>query len=174
MIRTLFGIIRFFFIRLFNDIKIGNRCRLDLSSDMMTEKNSKIIIGDRFFTRNRCDVRAVNGWHLYIGNDVFLNNNVNIVAMREIKIGNNVKIGHNVLIIDHDHDYLNDIDSFNTDSIEIGDGTWIGAGVIILKGVKIGCNCVIAAGTILTKNVDSNSIVLNKLNTTTTSIRKEE
>ncbi|ELA59269.1 TPA: acyltransferase [Enterococcus faecium] len=43
-------------------------------------------------------------------------------------------------------------------SIEIGDGTWIGIGTIILPGVKIGSGCVVDAGALVNKDLDSNAI----------------
>ncbi len=42
--------------------------------------------------------------------------------------------------------------------IEVGDGTWIGAGVIVFPGVRIGPGCVIGAGSIVTKSCDANSL----------------
>ena len=44
-------------------------------------------------------------------------------------------------------------------SIEIGDGCWIGARSIILGGVRIGVGCVIAAGSVVTRDVPSNVLV---------------
>ena len=64
----------------------------------------------------------------------------------------------------HDHDYRssNYKYEFNTASIVIVAGTWIGSNVVILKGVSIGKNCVIGAGSIVNKDVPDNSIFYNK------------
>jgi maltose O-acetyltransferase len=43
--------------------------------------------------------------------------------------------------------------------IVVGDGTWIGAKVLILDGVSIGSGCVIAAGSVVNKDVDNNCLV---------------
>jgi maltose O-acetyltransferase len=45
------------------------------------------------------------------------------------------------------------------DPIEIGDGTWIGAGSRILGGVHIGEGCVVAAGAVVTKSIPPNCLV---------------
>ncbi|MEQ1656026.1 MAG: acyltransferase [Nitrospira sp.] len=44
--------------------------------------------------------------------------------------------------------------------IEIGNGTWIGMGALVLDGVSIGENCAIGAGTIVRENVSSNSVIV--------------
>ena len=46
--------------------------------------------------------------------------------------------------------------------VVVGKNVWIGAGVIILKGVTIGDNAVIAAGSIVTKDVEPNVMLLQK------------
>ncbi|MFK4770129.1 acyltransferase [Rhizobium sp. ZW T2_16] len=43
-------------------------------------------------------------------------------------------------------------------AIEVGDGSWIGAGVIIFPGVRIGPGCIIGAGSVVTKSCDANSL----------------
>ena len=75
-------------------------------------------------------------------------------------------IGHNVQIYDSDFHSTNpskrlknklDTPS-NNHSVLIEDNCWIGANCIILKGVKIGKNSVIAANSTVTKNVPPNKI----------------
>ncbi len=82
-----------------------------------------------------------------------------------ISIGNNVRITFGVKFITHDGGVwtlrkmglLEDADVFG--KIEIGDNTNIGWNVLILPGVKIGRNCVIGAGSIVTKNIPDGSVV---------------
>ena len=47
-----------------------------------------------------------------------------------------------------------------TQPVIIEDGVWLGAGVIVLKGVTIGRNAVVGAGSVVTKNVAANSVVV--------------
>ena len=53
---------------------------------------------------------------------------------------------------------LKGIKKVNTKAIVIGDHVWIGKNVTILKGVKIGNNAIIAAGSIVTKDVPNNTL----------------
>src|SRR5699024_268828 len=82
-----------------------------------------------------------------------------------IKLHDNVRIASNVLFITHDdvHSMLNR--KHNTKDftekigcIEIGDNVFVGSNSIIMYDVKIGANTVIAAGSIVTKDIPENSI----------------
>lgn len=81
----------------------------------------------------------------------------------EIRIGNNVKIGANCYITDSDFHCI-EPDKRNASCFErdkpviIEDNVWIGLNCIILKGVTIGENSIIGAGSVVTKNVDPDSI----------------
>lgn len=44
--------------------------------------------------------------------------------------------------------------------ISIGDDTWLGAGVIVLPGVRIGKNCIVGAGAVVNKHIEDNSVVV--------------
>jgi acetyltransferase-like isoleucine patch superfamily enzyme len=83
---------------------------------------------------------------------------------KKIQIGDNTAIGPNVLIFDHNHDYLSDDfrNNYICDDIIIGNNVWIGGGAIILAGSKIGDNSVIAAGTIVNTTIPSNTVYYNK------------
>jgi acetyltransferase-like isoleucine patch superfamily enzyme len=45
-------------------------------------------------------------------------------------------------------------------AIQIGNGSWIGMGALVLDGVSIGENCAIGAGTIVRENVSNNSVIV--------------
>ena len=48
--------------------------------------------------------------------------------------------------------------SVHSNSVQIGDDCFIGAGAMILKGVQIGDNVVVGANSVVTRNLESNSI----------------
>lgn len=75
-----------------------------------------------------------------------------------IEIGHNLRMGPNVGLISANHD-PNDYDQWiKTKPIRIGDNVWIGMGVVVLPGVQIGNNVIIAANSVVTKDIPSNVI----------------
>ncbi|WP_313176176.1 DapH/DapD/GlmU-related protein [Streptococcus parasuis] len=107
---------------------------------------------------------------LSFGDNVVVGDNVRISYIEKIRIGNNVLIGSRVLIIDNAHGKYDgqdadtpytppNIRTLQSEPIEVGDNVWIGEGAVIQKGVSIGSGCVIAANTVVTKDVPKNSIV---------------
>jgi acetyltransferase-like isoleucine patch superfamily enzyme len=88
-----------------------------------------------------------------------LNINAKIICSCHIKIGNNVVIGDETIIRDSDHHTIIGLEHIPTKPIYIADHVWIGQRVLILKGVSIGSNAIVAAGSVVTKDVPENSIV---------------
>ena len=82
-----------------------------------------------------------------------------------VRIGKNTLIGPDCLIFDSDFHIAWPPDarlSYSGDEVDapvtIGQNVWFGARCIVLKGVTIGDNCVIAAGSIVTKSIPPNSL----------------
>lgn len=98
---------------------------------------------------------------LSIGNS-FINREVKIICNKEITIGNDCIIAMGVIIRDNDggnHKILS-AEYKNCKSITIGNHVWIGENVVILKGVTIGEGCVIAAGSLVTKDLPPYSLAM--------------
>ena len=75
-----------------------------------------------------------------------------------VKIGNNVTLAPKVHILAHDASTKIKLNYTKIALVEIEDNVFIGAGSIILPGVKIGKNSIIGAGSIVTKDVPANSL----------------
>lgn len=97
-----------------------------------------------------------------IGDDVFIGSGAVFSTVTEITIGSKVMFGPRVMIMGGDHNsgeigrYMFDVkDKREGDDlpVEISDDVWIGAGAIILKGVKIGRGAIVGAGSVITKSV---------------------
>ena len=96
---------------------------------------------------------------LFIGSNTNINKHTQIDFTGNLTIGNNVLISETSVILTHDHGYDPKSKPIKK-SLIIGDNVWIGQNVMILSNVrKIGKNAIIAAGSIVTKEVLSNTIV---------------
>lgn len=97
-----------------------------------------------------------------IGSNTIFSNDVTIIAVNEISIGDNCLIGDRVTIFDCDFHEVNPDtrrDSYGkSGNVIIGNNVWIGTGVTILKGVKIGDNSIISANSVVTKDIANDSI----------------
>lgn len=90
-----------------------------------------------------------------------------ISARSKIRIGNHVNLGGNVRIFDHDFHALDperrrsgdDMLSAKSAPVEIGDDVFVGAGAMILKGVRLGDRVVVGAGAVVTKSFGPDLIV---------------
>lgn len=104
------------------------------------------------------------GAKVSLGKGVFLNNNCSINCRQEVIIGDNCLFGEGVRIYDHNHRFRNPdkpiaSQGFKCSSVRIGDNTWIGSDVVILKGVTIGSNVVVGAGCVIDFDIPSRTIV---------------
>ena len=127
-----------------------------------TDRQADILFGEYNTVRRNSNLTAKGEGKLVIGNNCFFNYNNTITAHKLIEIGDYVTIGPNVCIFDHDHSFKDEKKEFVCEKIVIEDYVWIGAGCIILKGVTIGKGSVIAAGTVVTKDVPPCTVMLQK------------
>lgn len=140
-------------------------------SDLILKKEStpEIDLGRiRYLGTN---VHCESGFKIYnghknisIGNNVYLTDTLINAGDSKgtIDIKDNVFFGHRVMILARGHDYKQINISRQMTIIEkaivIKEGAWIGSGTIILPGVTIGKNSVVGAGSVVTKNIDDNSV----------------
>jgi maltose O-acetyltransferase len=82
-----------------------------------------------------------------------------IVGRGKIFIGNSVSISFGVKLITGSHKVNSESFFGEFKPININDYVWIGAGAIVLPGCSIGRGAVVAAGSVVTKNVDAYSVV---------------
>lgn len=150
----------------FNKIHFKTLPKMNCNFKIAMKKNTKLEIGKNLRVRNNVSFRTDYGGKIKIGNNCFFNDNCSLNSQDEIILGNNLKCGQNVMFFDHDHDYKHDIDKFVTNSIVVGDNVWIGANSIILKGVKIENNVVIAAGSIVREDIPENSMFFQEKKST--------
>jgi maltose O-acetyltransferase len=85
---------------------------------------------------------------------------INAVIGSNVRIGDRVRMGRDVMIITQNHKFTREtFEGYVRAPVSIDDNVWIGNRVIILPGVTIGKNAIVAAGAVVTKDVASYSIV---------------
>jgi acetyltransferase-like isoleucine patch superfamily enzyme len=99
--------------------------------------------------------------NIYLGDEVVIGVNSSLGAHSPIKIGNRVRISKEVQIETAGLNFLSRPPPYAHQSkpIVIEDGVWIGARTIVLGGVHIGAYAVIAAGSVVTRDVPSRTLV---------------
>ena len=99
------------------------------------------------------------GKHVFIGNNVFMNFNCIILDTAEVHIGENTMFGPNVQLYTASHPLIAAERIKGPElgyPIHIGKNVWIGGGVIVCPGIKIGDHTTIGAGSVVTKDIPSN------------------
>ena len=106
----------------------------------------------------RCDY----GFRIEVGENFFANYNFIVLDGNYVRIGDNVWIAPNVGIYAAGHP-LDAVDRIGGEEyafpVTIGDNVWIGGGVTIIGGVTIGKNAVVAAGSVVIRDVPPDTLV---------------
>lgn len=146
-------------------ISMGNNVAIDdyvlLDAGGAGEKG--IILSNEVIISRNCVVQGKTG-------PVFIGAGSDIGCNTVISSASGVYIGCNVLVAAHCYiggaQYVfEDLEipiknqgRFSKDPVYIGDGSWLGAGVIVLDGVQIGQGCIIGAGAVVGKNLPENTV----------------
>ena len=112
-------------------------------------KGSKVHMGCRFFKPD----------NVSIGEDTIVGDNAFLDGRETLTIGNHVDIASQVLIYNSEHDLKSATFEAKSEAVTVEDYVFIGPRVIILPGVHIGKGAVVAAGAVVTKDVEPMVIV---------------
>ena len=108
----------------------------------------------------RCDY----GDHVFIGNNTYINYNCCFLDSAKVTIGDYVYMGQNCNIFTPCHPIHHELRKEKVTEyalpVTVGSHSWIGGDVVITPGVTIGENCVIGAGSVVTKDIPDNSIAV--------------
>lgn len=128
----------------FKNIEMGSRIAIAKNSSIYAHNNGKVIIGDNLGMNTNACIGAADGGCIIIGD--------------------NVMIAQNVVLRACDHSFKDpDIamcdQGYNTGTIKIGDDCWIAANAVITRNVIIGAHSIVAAGAVVTSDIEPYSVV---------------
>lgn len=133
-----------------------------LETRLAVEKNGSLVVENGFASvYYGSDILVFRDAILTFKGKVTINQNVQIICMNSIRIGEDVMISRDVVIRDNDggHEILSE-GYKKTAPVIIGNHVWIGQGAMIMKGVTIGDGAIISSGAWVTTNVKPNALVM--------------
>jgi acetyltransferase-like isoleucine patch superfamily enzyme len=141
--------------------QLGGRITLRGRPSVVNE--GRMTLGDRVrlvSTIATLELVTVGDGHLDIGDNVFINYGSSLVASRYVRIGNDCLIGTHVMLMDCDFHRVED-KAWDTHGVPVvlEDRVWLGNRSIVLKGVTIGHDAVVAAGSVVTRDVPPRTVV---------------
>jgi acetyltransferase-like isoleucine patch superfamily enzyme len=125
-----------------------------------TEVGSKVILGERVLVRSKyCSnvLTCFENARIEVGDDSVLNGCV-ITAKNLVRLGRKVLLPWRGTILDSDMHDLTNTEKEGIGTVEIGDYVWVGTGATILSGARIGSHCIIAAGSVVNKDIPDHSL----------------
>ena len=142
-------------LRLFNDtFENEQSSRLALLKQLFGSLHGEVFVEPPFY----CDY----GYNIHVGERFYANVGCVILDVREVRIGNGCLLAPGVHIYTATHP-LNPLERAAGKEygkpVRIGNNVWIGGRAQILPGVSIGDNVVVAAGTVVTRDVPDNALV---------------
>ena len=138
----------------YNHIEPSNReKRKEIMKTLLGKTGEHFLIESNF----QCDY----GYNIYIGENFYMNHNGVILDGAKVEFGDNVFIGPNCGFYTAGHPIEIELRNKGleyTKPIKVGNNVWFGGNVVVLPGVTIGDNTTIGAGSIVTRDIPSNSI----------------
>ena len=96
------------------------------------------------------------GSHIHVGKNFFANYNCTIIDVAKVIIGDYCQMAPNVAIYTAGHPVYPDTRNSGYEygkEVRIGNNVWIGGNTVICPGVTVGNNCVIGAGSVVTRDI---------------------
>jgi acetyltransferase-like isoleucine patch superfamily enzyme len=136
--------------------KVGRRAHV-LGSP--TVDATDLEVGDDFKVWSGHRQTLISGWgRIRIGDRVFVNCGTVLLSVHEIVIGDDVALANEVYVMDSNSHGVEGGPTVEA-PVRIGDGTWVGARAMVLPGVTIGKRVVVAAGSVVTRDVPDDVLV---------------
>jgi len=104
-------------------------------------------------------VRIKYPWRLTVGDHCWIGQEVWIDNLADVELGSHVCLSQRVYLCTGSHDHRSPGFELITKPIRIGNGAWIGAGSLVVCGITIGANALVAGGSVVIKDVPPATIV---------------
>lgn len=132
---------------------IGRRARIDLGVTGRLERKHGLVFDDDLFLVLHATAS--------FGENCYVNRGAQIAVYAGLRVGDNCRFGERLSIHDEDHVKPGDGDPglYRATPITIGNDVWVGANVTITRGVVIGDKAVVAAGAVVTRDVEAGTVV---------------
>lgn len=144
-------------------INVNKIQRVALSTKVKILKDGQLNLGYNTCISEHGSVFIGKNASLTIKDRTYFNRGVFISCQNKITIEENCLFGPDVKIIDNNHKFNREHGVSTTKhsygEVYIGEGSWIGSNVVLLKNAHIGKKCVIGAGCIINEKIQDNSIV---------------
>ena len=151
------------------DVRIGRNCRMTGCRVQVRKGNGRLVIGDNCVFRYCTFAYYGEGGSIVVGNSTTINARRDARTGLYVKDGTSISIGERGLIsnsveiattdwhwiVNEERRILNE----NKD-VQIGEHVWICRRVLVGKGVSIGSDSVIGAGSIVTKSVPDSHVLI--------------
>lgn len=165
---------------IFNKLRYGDRYisssfeRFSNKSSIRLFERARIELGRNIELSDGVDVQVHGNGELKIGVGSYMNRYCMISCHGKVSIGENCMFGPGVKIFDNNHQFSrqNGVSSkLKIGEISVGNNCWIASDVIILKGAKIGNNCVVSAGCVIDYEIPEGTLVKQQQNLVHTTIK---
>lgn len=122
----------------------------------------------------RAGVSVSFPWRLSVGDFVWLGEDVGVLSLAEVCIESNVCISQRAYLCTGSHDYRREDFKLVTRPITVRAGSWVAAAAFVAPGVEIGVGAVVAAGSVVTRDVPPNTLVRGNPAEVVRELRRED
>ena len=169
VVSVLYTMIRMFILKLIRggDLQFAPVERFSPNVVFEMNKGAKVTLEKGVRVHSGTKIKVRKNAKLFMGADSKINYNCIIACHDSVSIGEGTEFGPSVYVYDHDHDYRAGLkeNKFLSAPVEIGKNCWIGANTVILRGTKLGDDCVVGAGCVIKGEYPAGSVIVQKRQT---------
>ena len=150
--------------RNFAEIEIERHCAIDRGVTLLCSGASESDLKIHPKTYPKIHIPKIHIPKIYIGAHTYINRHTFLDATLSLRIGQHCAIGPGCYLTDHDHGQSMGLPPLAQPMVavptQLGDRVWLGANVVVLKGVTIGNDVIVGAGSVVTKDLPAGAIAV--------------